>query len=273
LAKQSKEWIRKRVESRKGYHPTEETLRKQSEAKKGSKNPMYGKPRSQEAIQKFIVTRAGYKHSNETRQKIREARLRFYKEHPEAIPKGEKNPMYGTISVWRDKHLPEKIRLKISQQRKGKYNGSDNPFFGKRHTEHTREIMKDKWKHRSFKEKDNKLELRFQKELKIRNIIFQKQAEILGRPDIFIQPNICIFVDGCYWHGCKCKFNPEWSGEHAEYIKSRMKHDIEVNQKLHEAGYVVLRFWEHEILGDINSCISKINSYYKIEDGRKYDSK
>lgn len=219
---------------------------------------MFGKPRSPEAIQKFIVSRAGYQHSDDTRKKLSEARLKFYKEHPDAAPKGERNPMFGKTSVWRGKHLPEETKLKISQQRIGKYGGTNNSFFGKKHTEITKEKMKDKWKHRSFKEKDNKLELRFQQELKTRNIVFQKQAEILGRPDIFIQPNICIFVDGCYWHGCKCKFNPEWKGPHAEYIRSRMKHDIEINQKLQEAGYVVLRFWEHEIYGDINSCIAKI---------------
>ena len=259
MVKQSKEGIKKRAESRRGYRPTEETLKKQSDAKKGVNNPMFGKPRSPEAIQKFILSRAGYKHSTETRLKLREANLRFYKEHPDATPKGEKNPMFGKVSIWNGRHLLEETRLKISKQRTGKYKGADNPFFGKKHTEKTKEKMKDKWEHRSFKEKDNKLELRFQQELKNRNILFQKQAEILGRPDIFIQPNICIFVDGCYWHGYKCKFDPERKGAHAEYIKSRMKHDAEVNQKLQAVGYIVLRFWEHDIFGDINSCIAKIN--------------
>lgn len=271
MARQSPEWVRKRVESRRGYHPTEETLRKQSEAKLGAKNPMFGKRRSPEAIRKFVVSRAGYRHSEETRKKIKEARLRFYKEHPEATPKGEKNPMFGKMSVWYGKHLSEETRSKISKQRRGKYGGVNNSFFGKKHTEVTKARMKEKWKHRSFKEKDNRLELKLQEELQRRTIIFQKQAEIIGRPDIFIQPNICVFVDGCYWHGCRCKFNPEWRGAHAEYIKSRMVHDIEVNQKLRESGYVVLRLWEHEILGDINSCIMKIDAYLN-KNGGKNDS-
>ncbi len=264
--KQSPEWVRKRVESRRGYHPSEETLRKQREVKLGANNPMFGRPRTPEAIQKFVKSRTGYRHSDETRKKLALARLNYYKDHPETIEmiKGENNPMFGRtgdLAPMFGKHLSSEAKRRLSQWRVGRFVGPANSFFGRKHSEETRARMKEKWKHRFFKEKDNKLELRLQRELQSKNIIFQKHAEILGRPDIFIKPDLCVFVDGCYWHGCKCKFNIEWTGTHAEYIKSRMKHDVEVNQKLQESGYRVLRLWEHEILKDIDSCVGRVRAY------------
>jgi very-short-patch-repair endonuclease len=72
-------------------------------------------------------------------------------------------------------------------------------------------------------------------------------------PQIII-PNVCvvdivpdkskmaIFCDGDYWHN---------------YPEGTEK-DRRVNKKLEELGWIVLRFWEHEINKNINSCISKI---------------
>lgn len=67
----------------------------------------------------------------------------------------------------------------------------------------------------------------------------QNKLGLIGRPDFFIKPNICIFIDGCYWHKC---FD-------CGYGKSpvRNNRDILVNQELSKQGYYVVRIWEHQI--------------------------
>lgn len=65
---------------------------------------------------------------------------------------------------------------------------------------------------------------------------------IVGKPDIFIEPNICIFADGDYWHNTE---------------KSKIR-DIFVNQELNKQNYKVLRFWEHEINKEPQKCLEKI---------------
>ncbi len=44
------------------------------------------------------------------------------------------------------------------------------------------------------------IEIKIQNELKKRNIEFETQKAIIGIPDIFIKPNLCVFCDGDYWH-------------------------------------------------------------------------
>lgn len=91
------------------------------------------------------------------------------------------------------------------------------------------------------------IEVKLQNWLKEQGIDFETHYPILGQPDIFIKPNICIFADGCYWHKCEqCGF----TGEN--------KRDNFVNQELQKQGYVVIRIWEHEIKN--NSYESRIFS-------------
>lgn len=58
----------------------------------------------------------------------------------------------------------------------------------------------------------------------------------IGQPDIFIEPNICLFIDGCYWHKCPtCGFG------------NGRERDMFVTGELQKQGYVVIRLWEHEV--------------------------
>ncbi|MFD4139567.1 very short patch repair endonuclease [Streptomyces sp. NPDC058572] len=59
---------------------------------------------------------------------------------------------------------------------------------------------------------------------------------------------IAIFVDGCFWHGCpehatSPKANASWW---RTKLDKNVARDIETTAHLEEAGWVVLRFWEHE---------------------------
>ncbi|SNS38874.1 DNA mismatch endonuclease Vsr [Geodermatophilus pulveris] len=60
-------------------------------------------------------------------------------------------------------------------------------------------------------------------------------------------------MDGCFWHGCPLhlrmpRANPDyWPAK----IARNMERDRETNEKLTEAGWRVLRFWEHEDPDDV----------------------
>lgn len=85
-------------------------------------------------------------------------------------------------------------------------------------------------------------------------------GKMLGRPDFFF-PNemLAVFVDGCFWHGCKkCghvpkQNNPYW----ATKLKRNRQRDIDTNRNLRLSGIKVLRFWEHE-MKQPEMCITKL---------------
>jgi len=69
------------------------------------------------------------------------------------------------------------------------------------------------------------------------------------RVDIaFPSARVAVFVDGCFWHGC-----PEhatWPASNADFwrqkIETNQRRDRNTDSQLREAGWQVLRVWEHE---------------------------
>jgi DNA mismatch endonuclease (patch repair protein) len=81
-----------------------------------------------------------------------------------------------------------------------------------------------------------------------------------GRPDIaFTRWRVAVFVDGAFWHG-----HPDFFvfGRHGEYwddkIRRTQVRDAVQEQALVEAGYAVVRFWDHNVVEDPSACVSKI---------------
>lgn len=194
----------------------------------------------------------GKHQSEEAKMKIKKAML------------GEKNPFYGR------KHT-EKTKQLISEKNKGisRNEGANNPMYGlpgtnlgksfsqetieKQRIVHRREnlseetIQKLKLARQLQKHVygNTSIEKKLQLALVKLGIPFETQKKLFGRPDIFIEPNICIFADGDYWHG----------------LEKAKKRDPEVNEKLIKEGYIVLRFWEHDINDDVDTCLEKIKEF------------
>jgi DNA mismatch endonuclease (patch repair protein) len=64
---------------------------------------------------------------------------------------------------------------------------------------------------------------------------------------VFPRLRVAVFVDGCYWHGCPEHFhlprtNTGYWGPKVERNRVR---DLRVDGDLQEAGWTVLRLWEH----------------------------
>jgi DNA mismatch endonuclease (patch repair protein) len=65
---------------------------------------------------------------------------------------------------------------------------------------------------------------------------------------VFRGPRVAVFIDGCFWHGCRkhCRIPATnrlyWSAK----IDGNRERDIGTNAQLSDLGWVVLRFWAHE---------------------------
>jgi DNA mismatch endonuclease Vsr len=210
---------------------------------------------TREAKYKIRLARLGKKATKETREKLK------------ILNKGKNNPMFG-------KHHSIKSKNKISIATKGK----NNPFFGRTHSEKTIKHFKfihkkenlsastiKKMKNSRLKQiipfKDTKIEIAVQNELKKRNIIFTRHAPILGQPDIFIAPNICIFIDGDYWHANPNKYNKNFPIFKTKTANDIWKKDKKISNHLINNNYKVLRVWEEYIKQNINDVGNKIENF------------
>lgn len=70
------------------------------------------------------------------------------------------------------------------------------------------------------------------------------------RADIVFGPaKVAVFVDGCFWHGCPEHGNPSIRSNTwywPEKIARNKARDADTDLRLSEAGWRVLRYWEHD---------------------------
>jgi len=80
---------------------------------------------------------------------------------------------------------------------------------------------------------------------------------------VFRSVRVAVFVDGCFWHGCrrhhtKAATNATFWERKVEDTRRR---DRETNRHLRLAGWEVLRFWEHEdpnvIADEVESVVAR----------------
>ena len=81
-----------------------------------------------------------------------------------------------------------------------------------------------------------------------KNFIIQVANEKC-RPDIvFSAHRIAIFVDGCFWHCCPEHGNMP-AGNNSNYWQQKLRGNIDRDRRhdklLKQAGWLVLRIWEH----------------------------
>ena len=96
-------------------------------------------------------------------------------------------------------------------------------------------------------------------ELKIRSILHRMGfryrvdhgplREVRRKADLaFIGPRVAVFVDGCFWHGCP--IHGTWPKANAEFwrtkIEANRRRDADTDQRLQEAGWKVIRIWQHD---------------------------
>ncbi|TDB98892.1 very short patch repair endonuclease [Actinomadura sp. 7K534] len=65
---------------------------------------------------------------------------------------------------------------------------------------------------------------------------------------VFTKAKVAVFMDGCFWHGCpehhtKSATNAAYWADKVQRNRDR---DAETDRLLGEAGWTVIRVWEHE---------------------------
>ena len=105
---------------------------------------------------------------------------------------------------------------------------------------------------------DSAVERALRGELHRRGLRFRKHMSVLPglrcRPDVvFTHARVAVFVDGCFWHVC-----PEHSTQskaNAAWWKAKLQGNVERDRRndtaLAQAGWTVVRVWEHECVGSM----------------------
>ena len=115
--------------------------------------------------------------------------------------------------------------------------------------------------------RDTKPELRVRRLLHAAGLRYRvdyrlKSGEVTTRADIvFIRRKVAVFIDGCFWHGCKLhsKTPTRNVGYWAPKLARNAQRDRNVNIALCSTGWTVLRFWEHDsperVAGEIGRVV------------------
>jgi DNA mismatch endonuclease (patch repair protein) len=65
---------------------------------------------------------------------------------------------------------------------------------------------------------------------------------------VFSRARVAVFVDGCFWHGCPD--HASWPTANAEWWREKIlanrRRDEDTDRTLADAGWHVIRVWEHE---------------------------
>ena len=124
----------------------------------------------------------------------------------------------------------------------------------------------------AIRSKDTSIEIILRKALWKQGIRYRKNyKKIIGKPDIALTKyKIAIFCDSEFWHGFEWEIKKAKITVNKQYwvdkIERNMARDLEINQKLSQDGWIVLRFWGKYIKKNPETCVQTvINTINKIE--------
>ncbi|NEA30116.1 very short patch repair endonuclease [Streptomyces sp. SID13031] len=101
--------------------------------------------------------------------------------------------------------------------------------------------------------RDSKPELRLRSILHRRGLRFRvccrPLAGVRRTADlVFTKARVAVFVDGCFWHKCPVHYRaPNTNVDYwAPKVERNVARDAEIDRLLADAGWTVVRAWEHE---------------------------
>jgi len=101
------------------------------------------------------------------------------------------------------------------------------------------------------KSKNSKLEIAFGKLLWNQGFRYRKNSKkYFGTPDFVLKKfKTVIFIDSCFWHGCKKHFKLPATNKKfwKQKIENNIKRDKEVNKHYKKESWTVIRIWEHDL--------------------------
>ena len=114
------------------------------------------------------------------------------------------------------------------------------------------------------KSKDSEIEKILRNALWNKGYRYRKNVkDVFGHPDIvFKSKKVAIFCDSEFWHGYDWEHKKNEIKTRQDFwipkIERNMQRDKEVNMKLSEEGWTVLRFWGTEIKKQTENCVKEI---------------
>lgn len=101
--------------------------------------------------------------------------------------------------------------------------------------------------------RDTGIEVRIRRRLHAHGFRFRLIVPVPGRArrsiDVaFPRERVAVLVDGCFWHNCPLhrtspRTNHDWW---ESKLATNAARDLDTRQALEEAGWAVIRVWEHE---------------------------
>jgi DNA mismatch endonuclease, patch repair protein len=121
---------------------------------------------------------------------------------------------------------------------------------------------------RAVKGKNTKIELLFRKALWRRGFRYSTNSSLyFGTPDVVLRKyKAVIFVDSCFWHGCRKHFSMPavrvafWRAK----IETNRLRDKTVGSYYRRRGWTVFRFWEHDIKRATDQLVDKVANTLKV---------
>lgn len=113
--------------------------------------------------------------------------------------------------------------------------------------------------------RDTKPEIALRRELHRRGLRYWVDRAPIDRSRrradvIFPRVRLAVYIDGCFFHGCPQ--HATWPRHNAEFwrekIETNRRRDRDTDRRLVEAGWRVLRAWEHEDPVEVADRIERI---------------
>jgi len=212
----------------KGFHHTEKTKKTMRES-------------GLRWLETHPHSKLGMHHSEETKRKMSEsAKIAGTGKWMLGIPKSEEQKKKMSLhNAWKGTHVIHSGSFKKGHKTNlGKKRGQRSETWRKKLSENRLKQI--------FPIKDTSIEIKIFNGLENLGYQFEKHKTLLNltQADAFIEPDIVIFADGCYWHGCEECFNKNYFSERQR--KQKIKDNL-ITLKLIKEGFKVLRLWEHDI--------------------------
>lgn len=116
----------------------------------------------------------------------------------------------------------------------------------------------------STRRRDTAPELALRRALHRRGMRYRVEVKLPELPRrrmdiVFLRRRLVVLVDGCFWHGCPLHGTAAMANSKfwANKIASNQARDADTTRVLQDAGWRVLRVWEHEPPSDVADRIQR----------------
>ncbi len=114
---------------------------------------------------------------------------------------------------------------------------------------------------RAIKGRNTAFEMAFRSHLRRAGLRYRLLNRLPGRPDlIFPAARLAVFLDSCFWHGCRwhCRMPKSNVAYWRKKIAGNRRRDKMVTAEYKELRWKILRLWEHAVKRDPLSCVRRI---------------